>query len=136
MADAGGPGSARKCPGVALADLGDTEGFEKGWEKGWEEGQLYAFELSDGVYKRKKKVTAQEGGGGGGGGAVGAEARRVERRRRLICRPETASYAGVYWEQVGRLRGPCSRKGLDDRHSNLLSLRRNRAASQGLEDDK
>ena len=58
MADAGGPGSARKCPGVALADLGDTEGFEKGGE----EGQLYAFELSDGVYKRRK-VTAQEGGG-------------------------------------------------------------------------
>ena len=58
MADAGGPGSARKCPGVALADLGDTEGFEKGGE----EGQLYAFELSDGVYKRKK-VTAQERGG-------------------------------------------------------------------------
>ena len=45
-------------PWVALADLGDTEGFEKGGE----EGQLYAFELSDGVYKRKK-VTAQEGGG-------------------------------------------------------------------------
>ena len=54
MGDAGGPGSARKCPGVALADLGDTEGFEKGRE----EGRLYAFEL----YKRKK-VTAQEGGG-------------------------------------------------------------------------
>ena len=58
MADTGGPGSTRKCPGVALADLGDTEGFEKVGE----EGQLYAFELFDGVYKRKK-VTAQEGGG-------------------------------------------------------------------------
>ena len=58
MGDAGGPGSARKCPGVALAHLGDTEGFEKGGE----EGQLYAFKLSDGVYKRKK-VTTQEGGG-------------------------------------------------------------------------
>ena len=123
MADAGGLGSARKCPGVALVDLGDTEGFKKGGE----EGQLYAFELSDGVYKRKK-VTAQEG--------VGAEARRVERRRRLICRPETASYAGVYWEQVGRLRGPCSKNGLDDRHSNLLSLRRNGARTQGSEGDK
>ena len=55
MADAGGPGSARKCPGVALS--GDTEGFDKGKE----EGQLYAFELSDGVYKRIK-VTTQEGG--------------------------------------------------------------------------
>ena len=58
MGDAGGPGSARKSPGVALADLGDTEGFEKGGE----EGQLYAFELSDGVYIRKT-VTTQEGGG-------------------------------------------------------------------------
>ena len=57
MGDAGVPGCIRKCPGVALADLGDTEGFEKVGE----EGQLYAFELSDGVYKRKK-VTAQEGG--------------------------------------------------------------------------
>ena len=54
MGDAGGPGSARKCPGVALADLGDTERFEKG-------GEEYAFELSDGVYKRKN-VTAQEFG--------------------------------------------------------------------------
>ena len=58
MGDAGGPGSARKCPGVALADLGDTKGFKKVGE----EGQLYAFELSDGVYKRKN-VTTQEGGG-------------------------------------------------------------------------
>ena len=43
---------------MALADLGDTKGFKKGGE----EGQLYAFQLSNGVYKRKK-VTAQEGGG-------------------------------------------------------------------------
>ena len=43
---------------VALADLVDTEGFEKGGE----EGRLYAFEMSNRVYKRKK-VTAQEGGG-------------------------------------------------------------------------
>ena len=56
MGDAGGPGSARKCPGVALADLGDTEGFEKGGEEGW----LYVFELSNVVYKRKKVA---EGGG-------------------------------------------------------------------------
>ena len=56
MGDAGGPGSARKCPGVALSDLGDTEGFKKGGE----EGRLYAFELSNWVYKQKK-VT--EGGG-------------------------------------------------------------------------
>ena len=50
MGDAGGPGSARECPESALADLGDTDGFDKGGE----EDQLYAFELSDGVYKRKR----------------------------------------------------------------------------------
>ena len=55
MGDAGGPGSARKCPGVALADLADTEGFNKDGE----ENQLYAFQMSDGVYK--KKDVAQEG---------------------------------------------------------------------------
>ena len=59
MSDAGGPGSARKCPGLALADLGDTKGFEKDGE----ENQLYVFQLSDGVYKRKKVVTQEEGGG-------------------------------------------------------------------------
>ena len=58
MGDAGDPGSARKCPGVALVDLGDTEGFEKGGE----EGQLYAFELSDGVYKRKRSPPKREVG--------------------------------------------------------------------------
>ena len=36
---------------------------------------------------------------GGGGQKLGEV-----QRRRLICRPETASYAGVYLEQVGRLR--------------------------------
>ena len=50
MVDAGGPGSVRKCPGVALADLDDVEGFNRSGE----EDQLYAFQLSDGVYKRKK----------------------------------------------------------------------------------
>ena len=50
MVDAGGPGSVRKCPGVALADLDDVEGFDRSGE----EDQLYAFQLSDGVYKRKK----------------------------------------------------------------------------------
>ena len=50
MVDAGGPGSVRKCPWVALADLGDVEEFDRSGE----EDQLYAFQLSDGVYKRKK----------------------------------------------------------------------------------
>ena len=49
MVDAGGPGSVRKCPGAALADLGDVEGFDRSEE----EDQLYAFELSDRVYERK-----------------------------------------------------------------------------------
>ena len=40
---------------MALADLGDTEGFDKDGE----ENQLYGFQLSDGVYKRKK--VPQEG---------------------------------------------------------------------------
>ena len=33
MVDAGGPGSIRKCPGVALADLGDVEGFDRSGEE-------------------------------------------------------------------------------------------------------
>ena len=56
MVDAGGPWSVRKCPGVALADLGDVEVFDRSGE----EDQLYAFKLSDGVYKRKK-FTPSEG---------------------------------------------------------------------------
>ena len=50
MVDAGGPGSVRKCAWVALADLGGVEGFNRSGE----EDQLYAFLLSNGVYKRKK----------------------------------------------------------------------------------
>ena len=50
MVDAGGPGSVRKCPGVALADIGGVEGFDRSGE----EDQFYAFQLSDGVYERKK----------------------------------------------------------------------------------
>ena len=56
MVDAGGPGSVRKCPGAALADLGDVEGFDRSGEK----DQLYALQLSDGVYKRKM-FTPSEG---------------------------------------------------------------------------
>ena len=56
MVDAGGPGNVRKCSGMALADLGDVEGFDRSGE----EDQLYAFQLSDGVYKRKQ-FTPSEG---------------------------------------------------------------------------
>ena len=54
MVDAGGPGSVRKCCGVALADLDDVEGFDRSGK----EDQLYAFLLSDGVHKRKKFHTS------------------------------------------------------------------------------
>ena len=50
MVDAGGPRSVRKCLGVALADLGDVEVFDRSGE----EDQLNALQLSDGVNKRKK----------------------------------------------------------------------------------
>ena len=93
-----------------------------GLQKGWGRGQLYAFELSDGVYKRKK-VTAQEGGGAQ---KLGDVSYAVPRRL------HTLAFTGG----VGRLRGPRSRNGLDDRHSNLLSIRCNGAASQGSEGDK
>ena len=56
MVDARNRGNVRKCPGVALADLGDVEGFDRSGE----EDQLYAFRLSDGVYKRKQ-FTPSEG---------------------------------------------------------------------------
>ena len=56
MVDAGGPGSVRKCHGVALVHLGDVEGFNRSGE----EDQFYAYQLSDGVYKRKK-FTPSEG---------------------------------------------------------------------------
>ena len=36
---------------MALADLDDVEGFDRNGE----EGLLYAFQLSEGVYKRKKQ---------------------------------------------------------------------------------
>ena len=50
MVDAGGPGSVRKCSVVTLADLDDVEKFNRSGE----EDQLYAFQLSKWVCKRKK----------------------------------------------------------------------------------
>ena len=41
--------SVRKCPGVALADLSDVEGFDRSGE----EDQLYVFQLSDGSTKEQ-----------------------------------------------------------------------------------
>ena len=55
MVDAGGHGSVRKSLGAALADLGDVEGFNRSGE----EDQLYALQLSDGVYKRRNFESEQ-----------------------------------------------------------------------------
>ena len=44
------PGASENALGVALADLGDVQGFDRSGE----EDQLYAFLLLGGVYKRKK----------------------------------------------------------------------------------
>ena len=40
---------------MALSDLGDVEGFDRSGE----EDQLYAFQLSDGVYKRKRFIPSE-----------------------------------------------------------------------------
>ena len=55
MDDAGGLGSVRKYPGVALADFNGVEGFDRTGE----EDQLYAFQLSDRVYKRKNFIPSE-----------------------------------------------------------------------------
>ena len=58
MVDAGGPRSVRECHEIALVDLGDTEGFGREGK----EDRLYAFQLSERLYKRKD-VTLEGGGG-------------------------------------------------------------------------
>lgn len=50
MVGSGGPGSVRKCHETALADLSDTEGIDRDGK----EDRLYAFQLSEGVYKRQE----------------------------------------------------------------------------------
>ena len=116
MADVGGPGSTSKCPGVALADLGDTKRMGK-------RTSCMHYSCPTGCTKDPR-------------GEWVAEARRAERCRCFICRPQTASHAGVYWEQVGCLCGPRPRNGVADRHSNLLLLRRDGAATQGSVGDE
>ena len=44
-------------PWVTLADFGDTEGFNDDGE----EDQLYAFQLADGMYRRKKLPQEENG---------------------------------------------------------------------------
>lgn len=59
MADAGGPGThnVKPCTTLGLADLGDTKGFD---DPGME-NKLYAFQLSEGLYKRKEVNVGGDG---------------------------------------------------------------------------
>ena len=99
----------------------------QGIQKGWGRGPAVRFRaIQRGVQMKK-----------GHRGRWGAEARRVERRRCfIICCPQTAPPAGVYWEQVDCLRRLHTTDGVADRHSNVLSLLRNGAASRGSKGDE
>lgn len=59
MVDPGGPGThnIKPCTTLGLVDLGDTDGFDVSGI----ENQLYAFQLSEGTYKRKE-ITSNGGG--------------------------------------------------------------------------
>ena len=65
-----------------------------------------------------------------------AEAWNVERCRYFICRPQTASHAGVYWEQVGCLCRPRPTKGRACGCESLGTVRRDGAATPGSEGDE
>ena len=93
----------------------------RGIRKGWGRGLAVRFRAVQRGVQTKK----------GRRGRWGAEARRVERRQCFICCPQMAPPAGVYWEQVDRLRRPHTTDRVADQHSNLLSLRCDGAASQG-----
>ena len=123
MSDASGPGSARKCPGLALADLGDTEGFEKDGE----EGQLYGLQLFDWVYKRKKIVT-QEGGGAQKLGGLSDMDLSYAAPRRL----HTLAFTGSRRVDCGTR----SRNGLACGRQSFGSLRGDGLAAQDSEGDK
>ena len=88
MVDAGGPGSDRKCPGMALADLDDVEGFDRSGE----EDQLYAFQLSDGVYKRKKVHPSE-----GIGSLKFEELSNVDISHAVPRRLHSLAYTGSKW---------------------------------------
>ena len=87
MVDTGGPQSIRKCHGVALADLGDTEGFGRDGK----EDRLYAFQLSEGVYKRKE-VTL-EGMGSQNFGALSD----IDTSHAVPKRIHTVAFTGSKW---------------------------------------
>ena len=88
MVDAGGPGSVRKCPGAALADLDDVEGFDRSGE----EDQLYTFQLSDWVYKRKKVHPSE-----GIGSLKFEELSDVDISCAVPRRLHSLAYSGIKW---------------------------------------
>ena len=104
-----------------------SQGY-RGIGKWWGKGQAVRFRAVRQGVQMKKGHLPRVG--------WGTEALRVDRHRCFICRPETASYAGVSWEQVDRLRRPHTTDGVAYQHSDLLSLRRNGARTQGSEGDK
>ena len=105
-------------PRAGFSRSGDTEGFEKDGE----ENQLYAFQLSDEVYKRKKVVTQE----GSGGAQKLSELSDVDVS---YAAPQAAPHAGVHWEQVGRLCRPGPRNGVASRREGLGSLRHDGAGT-------
>ena len=101
MVDAGGSASVRKCSGAALANLDDVEGFNRSGE----EDQLYAFQLSDGVYKRKKVHPSK-----GIGSLKFEELSDVDISHAVPRRLHSLAYTGSKWvafadplQQIGRL---------------------------------
>ena len=100
----------------------------RGIRKGWGRGPAVRF--------RAVRRSVQTKKGHHPRGRWGAEARRVERHRCFICRPQTAPPACVCREQVGGLCRPHTTDRVADRYSNLLSLRRNGAASQDSKGDE
>ena len=87
MVDAEGPRSVKKCLGVALADLGDPEGFGREGK----EDRLYAFQLSQGVFKRKE-VTLE-----GVGSQNFGELSDIDTSHAVPKRIYTLAFAGNKW---------------------------------------
>ena len=87
MVDAGGPGSVRKCRRVALADPGDTDGFGRDGK----EDRLYAFQLSEGVYKRKE-ITCE-----GPGSLKFGELSDLDTSHAVPKRAHTLAFTGSEW---------------------------------------
>ena len=87
MVDAGGPGSVKKCHGIALADLIDTEGFGRDGK----EDRLCASQLSEGVY-RIKEVTRE-----GVGSLKFGELSDLDTSHAVPKRAHTLAFTGSEW---------------------------------------